>query len=649
MQGSSSRKPLPWAALMVVGLLTTVAWACGAGQATGARPAAATASPVATAFASAPVQLAPAAATPDPAETAPEQQPTQARNQVLLPTISTSPAQAASTGWNQLGGNPQRTHYVDANLPATAAVNTTWRVLWIWNGPAGLDSGPAADHLYLPDGMIPVAGNGRLYVGHADGAVRAISATNGGVLWTRPLGGELVNAGAYDPGQGAVYFASTNGRVYKLRQADGAVLGEFNAGSEIRQAVLLVGDTLYVGTMGGNLYALQTATMTQRWVYNAGGALLASAAYASKGGGLILFPTEDGFVHAVRVADGGRAWRVAVNASQRPLRNPRPAAYFPETYAVVAEAADAVIIRSYFDWNLTWQPSQGAPASQDEIRQYIANAPANESFFVLDLDDGSKRFIAPVMGGAIGNGNYYYSSPPQAVVRRLSDGTDVAYLFWRNRAACRLEASKCDGREDTTVGEMNLQTGAIRFVEDYKNQGTLRVPTDEQGQLAMVGNVLFHAHWMSMGALRIPDRSSGGASFGAPIQSEEYMSISNTLAQGQCGSRNAAARYCPVGHSSPTDGYQLDPGFYVYYDSQSAYDDQFKVPARGVFYDSGVLYWRSNDGAIVALAPNGVNPPAPGSTPGPAPSSGPSPSAGPAPSKTAVVKPFQQRLPFIGS
>lgn len=637
---------------LISGLLAALLVACDPGRTAAGGPA------TPSLVAAAPPTMAPppttAAAPPTVAAALPAAAaaPAQGATRIALPTVAAGPSQAPAAGWNQLGGNPQRTHYVAASLPPTAPANTTWRVLWIWNGPAGPDAGVAGDHLYLPEAMAPVAGEGRLYVGHSDGAVRAIRANDGALAWTRQLGGEIVNSGAYDPLTRAVYFGAAvrgegpaRGRLYKLRPSDGAVLGQLDLDGPVNQAVLLAGDTVYVGTMAGTLYAVNPATMAARWTYAAGAPLLASAAYASKGGGLVIFPSEDGYVHAVRAANGVQAWRVQVNVSQRPERDRRPqggdyrpAAYFPDTYAVVAEAADAVIIRSYYDWQLTWAPNGGAPASQSEIRAYIEANPRNESFFVLDLDDGRKRFIAPVLGGAIGNGNYYYSSPPQAVVKRLPDGSDVAYLFWRNRAACRLSPSSCDGREDTTIGEMDLQTGAIRFVQDHKNQGTMRVPTDEQGQLAMVGDVLFHSHWMSLGALRIPDRSVGGESFANPIPSEEYMSISNTVAARTCPGRITAQRYCPVGHTSPTDPYQLDPGFYIYFGDESVYDNQFKAPVRTVIYDSGVLYWRSNDGAIIALAPTGVNPPTPAGEPAPAPSVVPS---------SSPVEGFGVRLPYL--
>lgn len=549
----------------------------------------------------------------------------EARGTATPPRPTAAPASTLTNtaGWSQLGGNPQRTHYVDATLPARqGTLAQDWRVLWIWNGPAGVDTGAAANHLLLPDSMAPVTGDGRLYVGHSDGGVRAISAATGGQAWLTDVDGSennaIFNSGAYDSATGAVYFASLNGRLYKLRATDGQVLGSFNAGAPIEQAVLLVGDTVFIGTRAGNLYAVDTATMQQRWAYSAGAPITASSAYASKGGGLVIFPSEDAQVHAVRATTGARAWRVAVNAFERPDRDPRPPRFFPDVYAVVAETADVVIIRSYFDWNKTWTDPAGAPSNQADTRRFIQNNPGHESLFVLDLDDGAKRFVAPVLGGAIGNGNYYYSAPPQAVVRRLPDGSEVAYLLWRNRQACRLTATSCDGREDTTIGEMDLTSGAIRFVRDFKNEGTIRLPTDEHGALSMVGNVLFHSHWMSLGAIRITNPTTGGTSYADPIPSEEYLSVSNTIAVGQCAQRDSARRFCPVGHTAVGDGYQLDPGFYIYYASQNQYDRFFGASVRGPIFDGGVLYWRSNDGAIIALAPAGtVQPPPPSTTPPP--------------------------------
>ncbi|RRR65336.1 MAG: hypothetical protein EI684_23485 [Candidatus Viridilinea halotolerans] len=483
-----------------------------------------------------------------------------------------------------------------------------WRMLWTWNGPTA-SGGPDADHVRLFDSVVPIVGAGRLYVGDDAGNVRAINATNGTEVWVRNVGGRILDAGAYDPTTQAVFFASTNGILYKLRADTGAIMGQLNTGSSIEGAVLLVGNRVYVGNAAGRLIAVNTTDMSQAWSYNASAALYASSAYSAASDGMIIFPAEDGSVHAVRAADGSRAWRTQINSFPRPERRNqlgeiiRPERRFPDVYPVVAEQAGVVIMRSYFDWELTWTPTGGAFADQEQTRQHIAQDRRYESLFVLELSTGQPRFTAPVMGGAMGNGNYYYSSPPQATVRRLANGTDVAYVLWRNRDVCRLSAAHCDGREDTTFGEMNLTTGSIRFIQDYKNEGTIRFPTDEQGPLSMVGNVLFHGHWMSMGSIYIADRATGGESYNNPIPSQEYLSVTNTMAANQCNQRNAAERFCPVWHTPPGDGQSLDPGFYLYTHNEPVYDLYWHPPTRGPIFDNGVLYWRSSDGAIVALAP----------------------------------------------
>jgi outer membrane protein assembly factor BamB len=488
--------------------------------------------------------------------------------------------------------------------------NQDWRVLWIWNG-SDTSGGPAADHRSLPDSVAPISGGGRIFVGDANGTVYGLHAGTGAELWSRAIGGSIVNAGAYDAATQAVYMANTSGRVVKLRAATGEQLSSFEAGSRIEGAVLLVGNRVIVGTEAGELIALNTSTLTPVWRYQAGAALYGSSGFSAAQGGLVIILAEDESVHAVRISNGQRAWRTPTNAYLRPDRGPRPERRFPDTYPVIAEQSGVVIVRSYFNWSLTWEPAAGAPEDQNAIRQFIRDRPATESFFVLELATGTRRFIAPVLGGAMGNGDYYYSAPPQAVVRQLPDGSEVAYLLWRNRTACVIGGSECDGREDTTFGEMDLTTGAIRFIQDYKNQGTIRFPTDEQGALTLVGDVLFHSHWMSLGAIRIPDRSVGGASYRNPIPSEEYLSVSNTMAANQCPQRNAAERFCPVGHSPPADGYQLDPGFYIYAHTVNVYDEYWHPPVRGPLFDNGVLYWRSSDGAIIALAPVGTPPPTP--------------------------------------
>lgn len=556
-------------------------------------------SPTSTDLPAPPASVAPQAATgaataatarPAPTAAAPDNQIAGAAStKTHLPLVVQEPDVAV---WSQLGGNPQRTGYVPTSL------KTTWQYKWIWNGPAGGgDGGAPASHLLLPQGVQPVAGDGKLFIGHSDGVVRALYESSGAVAWSQSVGGEVLNTAAYDPATNTVFVTSTSGQLVQLNATNGSIVNSFNAGSSMISAPLLYENTVFVSTTGGSLIGIDTYTLIARWTYAAGAEIRASPTYSTNHGGLVIIAAEDKSIHAIHAADGTLAWRTVVKADQDPIRDNKS---FTDTYPVVSDANDVVIIRPYFDWDKIWTPTGGAPSSVAEIRSFLTNNPGYQSLHVLRLSDGTSAFVAPVMGGAIGNNDDLYSTPPQVVVKTLADGSELAYLLWRNRQACIVNV--CDGREDTTLGEMDLSTGNIRFVQDHKNQGSMRLPTDEQGALSMAGDTLLHAHWMLLGGVRITDRSASlGGSRSNPIRASEVVPIGNTLAAGTCNGRNSATHSCPVGFSPPNDAWLIDAGFYIYYNNQQVYDTYWAPPVRGAVISSGNVYWRSSDGAIIAL------------------------------------------------
>lgn len=505
---------------------------------------------------------------------------------VHLPVISKL---LAYTQWPQLAGNPQRTGYVDFEIP------TPWKVLWIWNGPLnGGDGSATGGHLRLPKDVQPVVGGGNLYIGHSDGYLRAISQANGQQVWATNLGNAITNTAAYDAATNSVYAGTSDGRFWRLDASSGQVIRSNRPSGIITMAPLLVGNTVYIGNSIGQFYAFDKSTLVQLWMYTAGAALVGSPAYSDNHAGLIILLAEDKSVHAVQAANGARRWRVTVNGDVDPIRG----TVFADTYPVISEIYDSVIVRSYINWDKIWQPNGGAPTSVSEIRNYLTQNPSYQSFFVLSMDNGSQRYVAPVMPGGIGNGGDLEAPPPQAVVKSFPDGTEVAYVLWRSRSSC---SNVCDGREDTTIGEMNLATGDIRFMQDYKSQGSMRLPTDEQSPLSMAGNTLFHAHWMLLGAIRITDRSANlGGSYSNPIRAAELTPVLNTLSSNLCSSRGG--HYCGTNMQAPCDGFGVDPGFYIYYAGACVYDQYWTTAVRSAVFSNNTIYWKSVDGAIIAIS-----------------------------------------------
>lgn len=523
-------------------------------------------------------------------------------------------ARGGALEWTQLAGNPQRTAFVPVDLPKP------WRVRWIWNGPArGSDGGPAPGHLRLPRAVQPITGDRKVYVGHFDGVVRAISETSGDLVWSTRVGGQIVNTAAYDPVARSVYVGSTNGRLYRLGASDGTLQGEFNAGGEIHMAPLLVDDTIYIGSTNGRFYALDKITLRQKWAYSAGGALYGSPAYSSRYGGLVIILVEGNppSVHALQASNGTRRWlQNRILGFDRDDFGSNLA--FLDTYPVVSEVHHLVIVRTYrFSERMFTGEGYNntAPSTPEEIRQFIAQNRDFQSFYVLDLGSGAEKYVAPIAVGGIGDG--VWSIGPQAVVKRLSNGDEVAYVLWRTRQACAwMGFPPCDSRDDTTLGEMDLATGHIRFVQDWRHEGTMRIHTDEQSPLSMAGDMILHAHWMTLGILRITDRSASyGSSYFNPIPTEEVYPVTNSMLVGTCPERRN--HFCPESMRLPAGEPMQDPGFYIYYTDQMQYDLWWHSstgdprnpdlpsasPVRSAAISNRTIYWKTVDGAIIAVGP----------------------------------------------
>jgi hypothetical protein len=526
-------------------------------------------------------------------------------------TFSTSVAIVATTEeWSQLGGNPQRTGYVATDVVTTS---TSWR--WVWNGPLdGGDGTTAAGHLRLPKAVQPVTGDGRLYVGHSDGYVRAITASTGALAWTSAyLGsGGIINTAAYDRVRNRVYVGTQTGYLYELNAATGATTGSVALDGPVFAAPLLVGDTVYVTTRigadpssvgTGTLYAISTYTLATKWTYAAGAGLKGSPSYSRNYGGLVILLAEDESIHAVQATTGTQRWRVvyatAVDADPTTSRYNRG---FVDMFPAVSDVADVVLVRGYQLWDDMWITG-GAPSTSAETQTLVTNTPSLEAMLMLELNTGARRVRAPVLMGGIGNGGDMESGPPQAVIKRLPDNTDVAYVIWRTREACEVPAV-CDGRDDSMFGEMSLTTGLIRYVQSYKGQGSFRCPTDEQSGISMAGDSLIHAHWMVFGGVRVTNRTAGvGDTFANPITTTELIPISNTLSStgGYCPARSG--HYCSDASTPPCDGQSIDPGFYVYYASTCQYDSNWTTAVRSAVAANRRIYWKSVDGAITAVGP----------------------------------------------
>ncbi|HEY3108038.1 MAG TPA: PQQ-binding-like beta-propeller repeat protein [Chloroflexota bacterium] len=509
---------------------------------------------------------------------------------VLIPLVERSGTPERLEEWAQFGHDPQRTGYTAQTVPGS------WRLRWQWNG-ADASGKPQSGHLGVPDLVQPITGGGRVYI-VAGNSVVALDQATGAVAWSSGSMGALTATPAYEGG--SLYVPSANGTLYKLDAASGAAIGTFQATSGLNLAPALVGSTLYLVAEDGTLYALDARSMSQLWAYS-GGAPGSTPPSVSVERNLVVYVTQDLYVHAVDASLGQPRWRVKPTSRSYQCQNAGSSCNVVDStgaqaengWPVIAERHGIVFVRYRLDWNTlwTWSPY---PTTNSAIRSNLTARPDQQTLFALGLDSGAPAFVPAVGNGGAGDGGYLPMGPLPVV--RVVGGQEVAYTIWRNGQTCA--GSGCDGREDATMGEMVLdgttvagyQAGDVRFVA-YQD-----IQTDEMMALTMSGETLFHNHWLVAEARTVTDRSAGrGGTFANPIQSAAAPYVIWRQASGHGCAFNAATRYCTTLYSYGDTRSYATAGFYEYFDAANEGSSAFVV----VSADQVLV--KTADGAVMAL------------------------------------------------
>jgi outer membrane protein assembly factor BamB len=136
----------------------------------------------------------------------------------------------------------------------------------------------------------PVWHQGLVIVGSDDGNVYAVEAASGRQRWMHRTGGPVPSTPAVH--DGVVYVTSYDGRLHALRAADGALRWKAATGGERRFEAR-------------GLHGTQPRTQTVADPFDV---YLSSPLVA---GGMVVFGSGDGHVHALDAASGARRWRFA--------------------------------------------------------------------------------------------------------------------------------------------------------------------------------------------------------------------------------------------------------------------------------------------------------------------------------------------------
>lgn len=513
-----------------------------------------------------------------------------------IPSASSGTPSGASTEWTQHAANAQRTSYVSLNIPAP------WRWKWSWNGPNS-SGGVVSGKTTLPRNVQAVTGNNMVYIAAGSRGVVALRQTDGTQAWIANPGGSFNSTLAYDAQTNAVFAVSSNGYLFKLNATTGQEQGQFNGNSTstLPLPALVYGDRVLY-SMGSRVYALNKSTLAQIWSYNTNNTVVTPPTY-SQTKNRVIVGTQDLYVHAIDNTTGAQAWRtkptvLASGAAQTELSRGWP---------VVADKTGIVLIKYRLNWDTLWTWSPW-PTTNSLIRSNLTARPDQQALFALNLDNGQIAFNTNVGHGGYGDGNYMPMGP-QPVVKDLGSN-EVAYMVVRGD-------NVNDGRWDSKFGEVVLDNtisgfspGDVRFMEygsygwqrhgnDYSNVAA--TPTDEQPNLSVVGNYLLGGHWMNAYAMRIEDRSAQYGNYDRPIRTAPAPHITSSTNAAVSGCQLTSSHYCSGSLIQDGDVRTFPPqGFYIYYNQGRLYDTYWSEYAA--WSASGnTLYYRSNDGALIAF------------------------------------------------
>ena len=124
------------------------------------------------------------------------------------------------------------------------------------------------------------------------------------VVWRFHTGGDDHGPPAYDAARGAVYFGSSDKRLYAV-DLRGLYLWSYQTGDNVASRPLIVGDVIVFGSEDGNVYGLDVTTGGLMWSTPTGGPIVSSAALA---GEVLVIGSDDGMAHALDPATGQEQW-----------------------------------------------------------------------------------------------------------------------------------------------------------------------------------------------------------------------------------------------------------------------------------------------------------------------------------------------------
>ncbi|HTF22255.1 MAG TPA: PQQ-binding-like beta-propeller repeat protein [Chryseolinea sp.] len=245
-----------------------------------------------------------------------------------------------------------------------------------------------------------------IMVGSTDGKLYGLDQATGALKWSIKTGAPITSS-PVSTGS-SVFFVSDDNHVYAADIGTGVVKWRFKMNA-LRQgywewdyftaAPVVADGVVWVGSGDGSLYVLDAATGKQKWKYETTGRVRAAPAVAEK---VVYLPSNDGIVYALDKVSGKLLWKFNTDGAGYDSRKfgwDRNAIYASpviiDSLMIVASRDGktyAVNIHTHKQkWSVTYGPTWAMSTSADRETVYIGWSD-NSLVTAIDLQTGKERW-----------------------------------------------------------------------------------------------------------------------------------------------------------------------------------------------------------------------------------------------------------------
>ena len=216
-----------------------------------------------------------------------------------------------------------------------------------------------------------------VFVEAGDTAIHAVDAKTGREKWTVKTGPpippdpRLMSSGKWEFEHSSpviagetLYIGSADGNVYALDTASGKARWVFKTAGRVRATPAVAEGAVFAGSMDGNLYALDAERGTLKWKFKTAGnkyfPLGEVQSTPAVGEGAVFFGARDGALYALDVATGTQLWKADQENFSWVIGGP---AIYKGT--VIVGTSDAQDIKAYDakTGRVKWQVKSPEPAN----------------------------------------------------------------------------------------------------------------------------------------------------------------------------------------------------------------------------------------------------------------------------------------------